>query len=78
MTFLLLGWQGIIPCQPVIVYYFARMKILEVAMEIALPPETLASLSKRYGFRPTREAAMSTSVGGIGPLLRERIIAQGD
>ncbi len=47
-------------------------------MEIALPPELLESLFKRYGFRPTREVAMSTSVGGIGPLLRERLIAQAD
>ncbi len=54
------------------------MRILEVAMEIALPPELLEALYKRYGFRPTREAAMSTSVGGIGPLLRERIIAQAE
>ncbi len=54
------------------------MRILEVAMEIALPPEFLDAVHKRYGFRPTRDTAMSTSVGGIGPLLRERIIAQVD
>jgi hypothetical protein len=54
------------------------MRILEVAMEIALPPDLLEALYKRYGFRPTRDAAMSTSVGGIGPLLRERIIAQAE
>jgi len=60
-----------------IVYYFG-VKVLEVAMEIALPPELLEALFKRFGFRPTREAAMSTSVGGIGPLLRERLIAQAD
>jgi len=54
------------------------MRILEVAMEIALPPEILEELFKRFGFRPTRESAMSTSVGGIGPLLRERIMVQGD
>jgi len=54
------------------------MKILEVAMEIALPPELLETLFKRYGFRPTRDCAMSTSVGGIGPLLRERIMAQSE
>ncbi len=57
---------------------FCLMKILEVAMEIALPPDLLDALFKRYGFRRTREVAMSTSVGGIGPLLRERIIAQAD
>src|SRR6266700_729449 len=54
------------------------MKILEVAMEIALPPEILEAVFKRYGFRPTRDAAMSTSVGGIGPLLRERLIGQAE
>ncbi len=54
------------------------MRILEVAMEIALPPDLLESLYKRFGFRPTREVAMSTSVGGIGPLLRERIMAQAE
>src|SRR5882672_11255032 len=54
------------------------MKILEVAMEIALPPEILDAVFKRHGFRPTREAAMSTSVGGIGPLLRERLIGQAE
>src|SRR6202142_4048121 len=54
------------------------MKILEVAMEIALPPDLLETVFKRHGFRPTRDAAMSTSVGGIGPLLRERIMVQAD
>jgi len=62
-------------------YYFTRespeiMKVLEIAMEIALPPEILDTVAKRYGFRAAREVAMSTSVGGIGPLLRERIVAQ--
>ncbi len=47
-------------------------------MEIALPPDFLEHLHKRYGSRAARDAAMSTSVGGIGPLLRERIVAQGD
>src|SRR5690348_4034161 len=54
------------------------MRVLEVAMEIALPPEVLEQIFQRYGMRPTRDAAMSTSVGGIGPLLRERIIAQAE
>ena len=47
-------------------------------MEIALPPEILEAVYKRHGFRPARDAAMSTSVGGIGPLLRERIISQAE
>jgi starch phosphorylase len=51
---------------------------MEVAMEIALPPNTLEKISQRFEFRPTRDAAMSTSVGGIGPLLRERIMVQAD
>lgn len=54
------------------------MRVLEVAMEIALPPPLLEALYKKHGFRPVRDVAMSTSVGGIGPLLRERIIAHGD
>lgn len=54
------------------------MRILEVAMEIALPPPLLDALHKKHGFKPVRDVAMSTSVGGIGPLLRERIIAHGD
>jgi len=54
------------------------MRILEVAMEIALTPQILESIHQRFGFRPTRDVAMSTSVGGIGPLLRERIMAQAD
>ncbi len=54
------------------------MKIIEVAMEIAYPPDFLESIRARYGFRPTRDVAMSTSVGGIGPLLRERIVEQGN
>lgn len=54
------------------------MKIIEVAMEIAYPPSLLEAVRARYGFRPTREVAMSSSVGGIGPLLRERIIGQAE
>jgi glycogen phosphorylase len=56
----------------------APLKVIEVAMEIAFTPEVLESIRQRFGFRPTREVAMSTSVGGIGPLLRERIVAQAD
>ncbi len=54
------------------------MHVIEVAMEIAFPPELLEAVKNRYGFRPVREVAMSTSVGGIGPLLRERIVAQAE
>ena len=54
------------------------MKIIEIAMEIALPPELLEAVFHRHGFRPAREVAMSTSVGGIGPLLRERIVDQAE
>ena len=47
-------------------------------MEIALPPEIMEAIANRYGFRPARDAAMSTSVGRIGPLLRERLITQAE
>lgn len=47
-------------------------------MEIALTPELIEAVRQRYGVRPARDVAMSTSVGGIGPLLRERILEQGD
>ncbi len=53
-------------------------KILEVAMEIALPFDFLERVSSRFGSEKARECAMSTSVGGIGPLLRERIAAQSE
>jgi starch phosphorylase len=53
-----------------------NLTVVEVAMEIALTPEILSRIQERHGYRPTRDAAMSTSVGGIGPLLRERIVAQ--
>jgi starch phosphorylase len=53
-------------------------KIIEVAMEIAYTPSFLDSIRQRFGYRQSREAAMSTSVGGIGPLLRERIVAQSE
>ncbi|MFA5975085.1 MAG: glycogen/starch/alpha-glucan phosphorylase [Elusimicrobiota bacterium] len=54
------------------------MRVIEVAMEIAYPPELLEAVWARYGFRPAREVAMSSSVGGIGPLLRERIVCQAE
>ena len=50
------------------------LTVVEVAMEIAFPPSFFESIRSRYGFRATRDAAMSTSVGGIGPLLRDRQI----
>jgi glucan phosphorylase len=54
------------------------LTILEAAMEIAFPHEFLEHVAKTYGAPFARECAMSTSVGGIGPLLRERIIEQGE
>jgi glycogen phosphorylase len=56
----------------------SELRVVEVAMEIAFPPPILDAVFKRFGFRPTREVAMSTSVGGIGPLLRERIVSQAE
>jgi glucan phosphorylase len=50
--------------------------VVEVAMEIAFPPSFLEEIRSRYGMRATRDAAMSTSVGGIGPLLRDRLFEQ--
>jgi starch phosphorylase len=54
------------------------LTVAEIAMEIAFPPAFLETVRARYGMRPTRDAAMSTSVGGIGPLLRDRIVAQAE
>jgi glucan phosphorylase len=50
--------------------------ILEVAMEMSLTPEILSTVEKRFGLEAAQAVGMSTSVGGIGPLLRERVIAQ--
>lgn len=52
--------------------------VLEVAMEISLPTEVLDAIDDKFGATAAQAAAMSTSVGGIGPLLRERIMAQAD
>jgi len=52
------------------------MKVIEIAMEIAYTPELIDAVRQRFGMRPARDVAMSTSVGGIGPLLRERIVGQ--
>ncbi|HVO32593.1 MAG TPA: glycogen/starch synthase, partial [Elusimicrobiota bacterium] len=54
------------------------VKVIEVAMEIAFPPDLLEQVRSRFGTRPARDVAMSTSVGGIGPLLRERIVSQAE
>lgn len=54
------------------------MTVLEIAMEIALTPEILETVAKRFGPRAAVASGMSTSVGGIGPLLRERIVAQAE
>jgi hypothetical protein len=45
-------------------------------MEMSLTPEILSAVEKRFGLEAAQAAGMSTSVGGIGPLLRERVIAQ--
>jgi len=52
--------------------------IVETAMEIALTPDILRAIEKKFGLYAAVRAAMSTSVGGIGPLIRERIIAQAE
>ncbi len=52
------------------------MRVIEIAMEIAFTPELVEEVRRRFGVRTARDAAMSTSVGGIGPLLRERIVEQ--
>jgi glucan phosphorylase len=56
----------------------AALTVLEVAMEMALTPEILDAIAKKFGPEAAQASAMSTSVGGIGPLLRERVIAQAD
>ena len=50
--------------------------IVEVAMEIAYPQGILEKIAVKYGAEWARACAMSNSVGGIGPLLKERIPAQ--
>ena len=55
-----------------------QRSVLEVAMEMALTPDVLQKVYDRFGAEAAQAAGMSTSVGGIGPLLRERVIAQGD
>lgn len=55
-----------------------RPVILEVSMEMALPHPFLDDIARRFGPQKARDAAMSTSVGGIGPLLRERVMSQAE
>ena len=55
-----------------------KLVIAEVAMEIAYHSDLLNQIVKRYGANLARACAMSSSVGGIGPLLKERIIAQAE
>jgi glucan phosphorylase len=47
-------------------------------MEMALPTSFLEKIPTDFGASNARNAAMSPSVGGIGPLLRERVTEQGD
>ncbi len=52
--------------------------IVESAMEIAHSQEVLDRIAEKYGKERARACAMSNSVGGIGPLLKERIPAQAE
>jgi len=52
--------------------------VIEIAMEMALPKAVLDKINLTHGPQMAQACGMSTSVGGIGPLLRERIFAQGD
>lgn len=47
-------------------------------MEMAFPREFLGAIAKKFGPEQARSCAMSTSVGGIGPLIKERVIEQGE
>lgn len=55
-----------------------KRTVVEIAMEIALTPEILKGIEDRMELYAAIRTAMSTSVGGIGPLLRERTIAQAE
>lgn len=50
--------------------------IVEAAMEIAYSHQVLDKIASKHGPDRARACAMSNSVGGIGPLLKERIPAQ--
>lgn len=52
--------------------------VVEVAMEIAHTSQTFQKLFDKHKADNTRACAMSNSVGGIGPLLKERIPAQAE
>jgi glucan phosphorylase len=54
------------------------LSVLEIAMEMAFPPMFLEEIAKKAGAESARHAAMSTSVGGIGPLLKDRVIVQAE
>lgn len=56
----------------------SKIKVMEVAMELGLPKPVLDKIAQKFGPAEAQECAMSTSVGGIGPLLRERIYAQAE
>lgn len=49
-----------------------------MAMEIAHTKETFKKIAEKRGAAIARACAMSNSVGGIGPLLKERIAAQAE
>ncbi len=53
-----------------------QASVLEVAMETSLPTEILNAIDEKFGTQAAQETSMSTSVGGIGPLLRDRVISQ--
>lgn len=55
-----------------------KIAVVEVAMEIAHTSETLQKIFEKRGAQIARACAMSNSVGGIGPLLKERIAAQSE
>ena len=52
--------------------------IFEVATELALTQERLASAAQKFGPLKARACAMATSVGGIGPLMKDRLMGQAD
>ncbi|OVE77535.1 hypothetical protein BVX98_02440, partial [bacterium F11] len=52
--------------------------IIEVASELGFPSHLLSKAQTKWGVQRTREIAMATSVGGIGPLVRERTRIQSE
>lgn len=55
-----------------------HIKVVEIAMEISVHPDILKEVESNSSLYAAIPVAMSTSVGGIGPLLRERIISQAE